>query len=46
MGSFFLKVTDGRLYVSGSGRRGTIFGIYELTGMWGVSPWHWYAWNP
>ena len=41
--AYLLKVSMGKLYIYGSKRRGTIFGIYELSGMWGVSPWHWFA---
>jgi len=31
------------LVVAGSDRRGTAFGIYELSQRIGVSPWHWWA---
>ena len=31
------------LVVAGSDRRGTIFGVYELSAQIGVSPWHWWA---
>ena len=31
------------LVVAGSDRRGTIYGIYELSEMIGVSPWYWWA---
>lgn len=31
------------LVIAGSDRRGTIFGIYELSSQIGVSPWHWWA---
>lgn len=31
------------LVVAGSDRRGTIYGIYELSEQIGVSPWHWWA---
>lgn len=34
---------DRALVVFGSDKRGTIFGIYELSGQIGVSPWHWWA---
>lgn len=33
---------EGKLYVLGSDRRGTIFGIYELSRQAGVSPWYWW----
>jgi hypothetical protein len=31
------------LVIAGSDRRGSIYGIYELSEMIGVSPWHWWA---
>ncbi|MDR0353915.1 MAG: glycosyl hydrolase 115 family protein, partial [Opitutaceae bacterium] len=31
------------LIIAGSDRRGTAFGVYELSQMIGVSPWHWWA---
>jgi hypothetical protein len=31
------------LVIAGGGKRGTIFGIYELSSMIGVSPWYWWA---
>ncbi|MGS2738710.1 glycosyl hydrolase 115 family protein [Sinomicrobium sp. M5D2P17] len=31
------------LVIVGSDKRGTIFGIYELSGQIGVSPWYWWA---
>ncbi len=31
------------LIISGSDKRGTIFGIYELSKQIGVSPWYWWA---
>jgi hypothetical protein len=31
------------LVIAGSDRRGTIYGIYQLSEMIGVSPWHWWA---
>lgn len=31
------------LVIAGSDKRGTIFGIYELSRQIGVSPWHWWA---
>ncbi|OAM86964.1 hypothetical protein AW736_25680 [Termitidicoccus mucosus] len=31
------------LVIAGSDRRGTAFGVYELSQMIGVSPWHWWA---
>lgn len=34
---------DQALVIAGSDRRGTIYGIYELSEQIGVSPWHWWA---
>ena len=31
------------LVVAGSNRRGTAFGVFELSAMMGVSPWVWWA---
>jgi hypothetical protein len=31
------------LVIAGSDRRGTIYGIYQLSDMIGVSPWYWWA---
>ncbi|MBN2182592.1 MAG: glycosyl hydrolase 115 family protein [Sedimentisphaerales bacterium] len=31
------------LVVAGSDRRGTAFGVFELSGMMGISPWVWWA---
>lgn len=31
------------LVIAGSDRRGTAFGVFELSGMIGVSPWYWWA---
>lgn len=31
------------LVIAGSGRRGTIYGVYQLSEMIGVSPWYWWA---
>jgi hypothetical protein len=31
------------LVIAGADRRGTIFGIYDLSGAIGVTPWHWWA---
>ena len=40
----FLIFTDhGKLVVLGSDKRGTIYGIYELSRQIGVSPWYWMA---
>ena len=34
---------DERLVIAGSDKRGTIYGIYELSEQIGVSPWYWWA---
>jgi hypothetical protein len=34
---------DRALVIAGSDKRGTIYGIYELSQQIGVSPWHWWA---
>ena len=40
----YLIFTDnGRLVILGSDKRGTIYGIYELSRQIGVSPWYWMA---
>jgi hypothetical protein len=31
------------LVIAGSDKRGTIFGVYDLSAQIGVSPWYWYA---
>lgn len=36
-------VSDGRLIIAGSDRRGTVYGIYELCGQLGVSPFYFWA---
>ncbi len=40
----YLLFTDkGKLVILGSDKRGTIYGIYELSRQMGVSPWYWMA---
>ena len=40
----YLIFTDkGKLVILGSDKRGTIYGIYELSRQMGVSPWYWMA---
>jgi len=34
---------DEALVIIGSDKRGTIFGIYDISEQMGVSPWHWWA---
>lgn len=41
--SFVIDVIDGNLFIAGSDRRGTIYGIYEVSQRIGVSPWYWWA---
>jgi hypothetical protein len=38
-----LPGVDAALVIAGSDRRGTIYGIYQLSEMIGVSPWNWWA---
>ncbi|HJC24501.1 MAG TPA: glycosyl hydrolase 115 family protein [Candidatus Eisenbergiella merdavium] len=40
---YVMYVQDGRLIIAGTDRRGTVYGIYELCGMLGVSPWYFWA---
>ena len=40
---YVITVTDGQVVIAGSDRRGTIFGIYELSRQLGVSPWYYWA---
>lgn len=37
---FIITLTDGQLVIAGSDRRGTIYGIYELSQQMGISPWY------
>ena len=40
----YVITTDGqKLVIIGSDKRGTIYGIYELSRQIGVSPWYWWA---
>ncbi len=41
--SFSIAVSDGRLFITGADRRGTIYGIYDFCESIGVSPWYWWA---
>ncbi len=34
---------DRALVIAGSDKRGTIYGVYDLSEQMGVSPWHWFA---
>lgn len=37
---FIITMVDNQLVIAGSDRRGTIYGIYELSQQMGVSPWY------
>jgi len=41
--SFLITTVDGSLVIAGSDRRGTAFGVFELSRAIGVSPWYWWA---
>ena len=41
--SYLIDVVDGHLVIAGSDKRGTIYGIYEISQRIGVSPWYWMA---
>ncbi|MDE7089001.1 MAG: glycosyl hydrolase 115 family protein, partial [Prevotella sp.] len=41
--SYLIDVVDGQLVIAGSDKRGTIYGIYEISQCIGVSPWYWWA---
>lgn len=41
--SYVQQLTDGVLYITGSDRRGAVYGIYDLCAQIGVSPWHYWA---
>ena len=38
-----LPNVDRALVIAGSDKRGTIYGIYEISQQIGVSPWYWWA---
>ena len=39
---FVITTIDGQIVIAGSDRRGTVYGIYELSRQMGVSPWYWW----
>ncbi|MBE6248842.1 MAG: glycosyhydrolase [Prevotella sp.] len=39
---FLITTIDGQIVIAGSDRRGTVYGIYELSRQMGVSPWYWW----
>ena len=40
---FIISIAEGRITITGSDKRGTIYGIYELSRQLGVSPWYYWA---
>ena len=40
---YIITTIDNQIVIAGSDRRGTIYGIYELSHQLGVSPWYWWA---
>jgi len=42
MGKLLITVVDGSLVIAGSDRRGTAYGVFELSRAIGVSPWYWW----
>ena len=40
---FVISIAGGRITITGSDKRGTIYGIYELSRQLGVSPWYYWA---
>ena len=40
---FVIRVDENQIIIAGSDKRGTIYGIYELSRQLGVSPWAWWA---
>ncbi len=41
--SYLIQVRGDSMVVAGSDKRGTIYGIYEVSKRIGVSPWYWWA---
>ena len=41
--SFIIQTVDNNLVVAGSDKRGTIYGIYDISEKIGVSPWYYWA---
>ena len=41
--SYMVQATPDALIIAGSDKRGTIYGIYEVSKRIGVSPWYWWA---
>lgn len=40
---YTITTIDSKVIIAGSDKRGTIYGIYELSRQIGVSPWNWWA---
>lgn len=40
---YIIQEIEGDLYIAGSDRRGTIFGVYEFSRWMGVSPWYYFG---
>lgn len=40
---FIITTVGDQLIIAGSDKRGTTYGIYELSRQLGISPWHWWA---
>ncbi|URW79194.1 glycosyl hydrolase 115 family protein [Xiashengella succiniciproducens] len=41
--AYIIQTVDGNLVIAGSDRRGTIYGVYDVSENIGVSPWYWWA---
>ena len=41
--AYLIDEIDGNLVIAGNDKRGTIYGIYEISRRIGVSPWYWMA---
>jgi hypothetical protein len=41
--SYLIQTVGDNLVIAGSDKRGTIFGIYDVSEQIGVSPWYWWA---
>ncbi len=40
---FDIRISDGKIYITGSNGRGTAYGLLELSRVAGVSPWVWWG---
>lgn len=41
--SFRIQIVDDKLVIAGSDKRGTVYGMYDVSEKIGVSPWYWWA---